>query len=144
MAKFEIGRQVVTRGVYDKGMEDPEFLKFVNASFVRFTSGDWGDLCEDDKALNEDALKDGDRLMGEYVDKERGWKIWIITEADRSVTTILFPRIEVVTLYDEQNRVDSIERKSYDLCPECMKRLLNFLNNSIEPECNNEEQKPCP
>ena len=68
-----------------------EFLKFVNASFVRFTSGDWGDLCEDDKALNEDALKDGDRLMGEYVDKERGWKIWIITEADRSVTTILFP-----------------------------------------------------
>ena len=91
MAKFEIGRQVVTRGVYDKGMEDPEFLKFVNTSFVRFTSGYWGDLCEDDKALNEDALKDGDRLMGEYVDKERGWKIWIITEADRSVTTILFP-----------------------------------------------------
>lgn len=48
MAKFEIGRQVVTRGVYAKGMEDPAFLKFVNASFVRFTSGDWGDLCEDD------------------------------------------------------------------------------------------------
>ena len=91
MAKFEIGRQVVTRGVYDQGMEDPAFLKFINTSFVRFTSGDWGDLCDDDKALNEDALKDGDRLMGEYVDKERGWKIWIITEADRSVTTILFP-----------------------------------------------------
>lgn len=42
MAKFEIGRQVVTRGVYDKGMEDPAFLRFVNASFVRFKDGDWG------------------------------------------------------------------------------------------------------
>ena len=91
MSKFEIGRQVVTRGVYDKGLEDPEFLKFVNASFVRFTSGDWGDLSEDDKALNEQALKYGDRLMGSYENKERGWKIWIITEWDRSVTTILFP-----------------------------------------------------
>ena len=91
MSKFEIGRQVVTRGVYDKGLEDPEFLKFVNASFVRFTSGDWGDLCEDDKAMNEGALKYGDRLMGSYENKERGWKIWIITEWDRSVTTILFP-----------------------------------------------------
>lgn len=91
MSKFEIGRQVVTRGVYDKGMEDPAFLRFVNDSFVRFRSGDWGDLCEDDKALNEQALKDGDRLMGSYEDAEHDWKIWIITEADRSVTTILFP-----------------------------------------------------
>lgn len=72
-------------------------------------------------------------VCGKYYDKYRG--IDIFPEVGKA---------NLVTLYDEQNRVDSIERKSYDLCPECMKRLLNFLNNSIEPEHNNEEQKPCP
>lgn len=72
-------------------------------------------------------------VCGKYYDKYRG--IDIFPEVGKA---------NLVTLYDEQNRVDSIERKSYDLCPECMKRLLNFLNNSIEPERNSEEQKPCP
>lgn len=91
MSKFELGRQVVTRGVYDKGMEDAGFLAFVNQSFHRYSSGDWGEMCEEDKMQNEQALIDGERLMGSYENKERGWKIWIITEWDRSVTTILFP-----------------------------------------------------
>lgn len=91
MNKFPIGRQVVTRGVYDKSMKDTDFLAFVNQSFHRYSEGDWGEICKEDKAQNEQALIDGERLMGSYENKERGWKIWIITEWDRSVTTILFP-----------------------------------------------------
>ena len=56
---------------------------------ARHLAGDWGDLCEEDKAENELSLKEGFRLLSAY-ETEIG-KIWIITEADRSVTTILFP-----------------------------------------------------
>lgn len=95
MSKFETGRIVMTRGIYDKiyGRDqfDDAFNTFVHKSMERYMSGDWGELCDEDKEQNEQALKDGDRLMGSYENKERGWKIWIITEWDRSVTTILFP-----------------------------------------------------
>lgn len=55
----------------------------------RHVSGDWGDLCEDDKQLNEAALKEGSRLFSSYTLGEG--KLWIITEADRSSTTLLLP-----------------------------------------------------
>src|SRR5258706_15598205 len=56
----------------------------------RHLRGDWGDLCQDDKTENELSLKYGFRLMSSYqvTDTER---LWIITEADRSVTTLLLP-----------------------------------------------------
>lgn len=88
--KFELGQLVWTRGVNDKVGEDEEFAKFVMASLKRHTNGDWGDLCDEDKQENELALKAGYRLLSAY-QKEGMPKIWIITEADRSVTTILFP-----------------------------------------------------
>lgn len=51
-----------------------------------------GNLCDEDKALNDEALKDGNRLMSAYNRKDHpDDKIWIITEADRSVTNVLFP-----------------------------------------------------
>lgn len=56
----------------------------------RHATGDWGDMSEDDKQANEDALVDGYRLMSSYRDREDN-KYWIITEADRSVTTVLLP-----------------------------------------------------
>ena len=74
----------------DKVAEDEEFAKFVMASFKRHKGGDWGDLCDEDKHENELALKAGYRLFSAY-EKEGLPKIWIITEADRSVTTTLFP-----------------------------------------------------
>jgi hypothetical protein len=54
----------------------------------RHLRGDWGDLCQDDKTENELSLKHGFRLMSSYqvMDTE---KLWIITEADRSVTLLL-------------------------------------------------------
>lgn len=57
---------------------------------VRHLRGDWGDLCPEDKAENELSLKRGYRLMSSYKIKETE-TLWIITEADRSATTMLVP-----------------------------------------------------
>ena len=54
----------------------------------RHQSGDWGDVCDEDRATNEKALELGMRLLSVYHSK-RGEKFWIITEADRSSTTLL-------------------------------------------------------
>jgi hypothetical protein len=56
----------------------------------RHLRGDWGDLSQNDKTENELSLKQGFRLFSSYkvIDGE---KLWIITEADRSVTTLLLP-----------------------------------------------------
>jgi hypothetical protein len=59
--------------------------------FQRHAQGDWGDVCEEDWALNDLALADGDgRIFSSYELPESG-KVWVITEADRSVTTLLLP-----------------------------------------------------
>ena len=55
----------------------------------RHACGDWGDLCPEDTLANEEALRDGDRLLSAY--GQSGLRFWVITEADRSVTTILLP-----------------------------------------------------
>jgi hypothetical protein len=56
---------------------------------ARHATGDWGDLCAFDRRQNEIALRDGYRVLSSYpVGREC---VWIITEADRSVTTILLP-----------------------------------------------------
>ncbi len=89
--KFKFGKLMMTRGVNDKVAFDTQFAKFVTDSLKRHVRGDWGDLSQEDKDENELALKEGDlRLLSAY-EKEGQPKIWIITEADRSVTTILFP-----------------------------------------------------
>lgn len=56
----------------------------------RHAVGDWGDLCFDDKAENDLSLEQGFRILSAY-HLQNLEKIWIITEADRSVTTILLP-----------------------------------------------------
>lgn len=87
--KFKLGTLLMTRSVHEKFESDYEFMKFVMDSFAQYRRGDWGKLCKEDKAQNEKALKDGLRLMGSY-DNGR-YRIWFITEWDRSSTTILFP-----------------------------------------------------
>ena len=87
--KFKLGQIVTTRGVNDLIAKDEEFAEFVWKSFERHIMGDWGDLPEEDKKENEFSLDKNLRLLSAY---EKGkWKIWVITEADRSATTILFP-----------------------------------------------------
>ena len=57
---------------------------------LRHQNGDWGDLEAADKATNNDAARNGLRVMSSYPIRS-GLTVWIITEADRSVTTVLLP-----------------------------------------------------
>ena len=54
------------------------------------TSGDWSEVCDEDREANDLALQEGCRLLSAY-QKEGLPKIWLITEWDRSATTVLFP-----------------------------------------------------
>lgn len=89
-AKFPLGMTVVTAGVAARIAEDPAFGAYVGECLKRHANGDWGDLCEEDKKENEYSLDKHLRLFSAY-DKYPMPKVWIITEADRSVTTTLFP-----------------------------------------------------
>lgn len=88
--KFNPGQMVITRGVNDLIASSEEFAKHVMLSIRRHVAGDWGDVCDEDRVTNEMALQEGDRLLSVYK-KEGVPTIWIITECDRSVTTVLFP-----------------------------------------------------
>ena len=87
--KFNPGQLVVTRGVSDL-MDNEEFAMHVSRSLRRHLAGDWGDVGEEDREANEVALQVGDRLFSVY--RIGGSStLWIITEGDRSATTVLFP-----------------------------------------------------
>ncbi len=88
--KFKIGQLVCTAGVNAQMLENRIFRMFVHECLVRHLGGDWGDLCEEDRWANEKALASGSRLFSAYK-ADCLPKIWIITEADRSSTCILFP-----------------------------------------------------
>lgn len=81
---FSLGQIVSTPGAFNY-LQPYE----IECIFNRHVNGDWGDLCEEDKQANNDALKHGDRILSAYI--IRGQKIWIITEADRSSTCVLLP-----------------------------------------------------
>lgn len=87
--RFKTGQTVMTMGVADRVADDPRFAQFCLQSMARHANGDWGDLCDSDKEENDKALISGGRLFSAY--KFADTQIWIITEADRSATTILFP-----------------------------------------------------
>jgi len=80
----------MTRGVNNLVTEDEAFAQFVTDSLIRHRKGDWGNLTDEDKKENELSLSAGYRLLSAYEVKGLP-RIWIITEADRSATTILFP-----------------------------------------------------
>lgn len=85
-ARLPLGRVLATPGaleVLGKSGEHPY------GYLARHAAGDWGNLCAFDRRQNEVALRDGYRVLSSY--GTPAGKIWIITEADRSVTTILLP-----------------------------------------------------
>lgn len=83
--KFPLGRMVITANAASQ-----LDTVAVHEGLRRHASGDWGEICPEDASLNEGALKDGGRLMSVYGTGER--RFWIITEWDRSVTTVLMPQ----------------------------------------------------
>lgn len=85
VGKFELGKVVGTPGAL-------ELIPIgeIQQALDRHQNGDWGDVCDEDKEVNNQALIHGDRILSAYT-SSNGTKFWIITEADRSVTTVLLP-----------------------------------------------------
>ena len=86
-AKFSLGQTVATPGALDalsQANQDPLAL------LARHQAGDWGELSAEDKQENELSLQQGFRILSAYT-LTTGLKVWLITEADRSSTTILLP-----------------------------------------------------
>ena len=81
---FSLGQVVVTRNCLDYAQEHSINLTEL---VQRHVSGDDGDLCKEDKQLNELAIKDEGRVFSSYL--TNGVKIYVITEWDRSYTTIM-------------------------------------------------------
>jgi hypothetical protein len=85
--KFSLGQLVATPGALealDESGQTPDYF------LQRHVTGDWGVVGVEDWQLNDEALKDGSRLLSAYRTL-KGKKLWVISEADRSVTTILLP-----------------------------------------------------
>ena len=82
---FSLGQTVMTPGA-QKTTTDEERHAFL----ARHVAGDWGDVCAEDAAANDRALKESTRVLSSYTAESRK-KIWVITEADRSSTTMLLP-----------------------------------------------------
>jgi hypothetical protein len=85
--KFQLGQLVATPGALralEEAGQSPAFF------LEKHMSGDWGEVNDEDKRLNDEALVIGERLLSAYRTL-KGVKIWIITEADRSSTCCLLP-----------------------------------------------------
>ena len=83
-AKFPLGQVVMTSNAAAQLAADD-----IQNALARHAAGDWGEVCEADRQENELSLKEGFRLLSVY--RSGDTKFWIITEADRSVTTVLMP-----------------------------------------------------
>lgn len=82
--RFPLGQVVITANASLR-LATEEVL----TGLRRHASGDWGDLCPEDKLANDDALEQGGRQFSAYGEGQN--RFWVITEADRSVTTVLLP-----------------------------------------------------
>ena len=85
--KFSPGRLVATPAALEALAQSGQTPVFF---LQKHLSGDWGDVDDEDCLLNEQALRNGDRLLSTYTTL-KGVRLWIITEADRSSTCILKP-----------------------------------------------------
>ena len=89
--KFDLGQVIVTKSVDEKMKENRSFSVFVQVSIGRYVHRDWGQTCDEDAKANNRAIQNRERIRAVYKQPRTDTTIWIITEADRSVTTILFP-----------------------------------------------------
>jgi hypothetical protein len=83
---FPLGKTVAT----PRALDALERAGIAPASLlVRHQNGDWGELSPEDADANQQGLDHGDRILSSYPVGDG--KVWIITEADRSATTLLLP-----------------------------------------------------
>lgn len=89
MKKFKKGEWCTTRKIANACDKDPAFNTEVLQSIIRYERRDWGELSENDKQANDNAVENEDSRIFAAYETKKG-KIYIITEWDRSHTTILF------------------------------------------------------
>jgi len=85
-AKFPLGQVYFSRGVIEQLSDSGAVI----VALYRHSCGDWGEVSEADKAENEFSVPRRLRILSAYV-AENGTRFWVITEADRSSTTVLLP-----------------------------------------------------
>ena len=85
VAKFRLGHIVATPNALSQLTPED-----ITRAIGRHQSGDWGDVCDEDRQENDLSLQKGFRLLSVY-QSGQGVKFWLITEADRSATTVLMP-----------------------------------------------------
>lgn len=90
--KFPTGRIIATPGALNllEGTYAHHSAEAASNLLRRHAAGDWGDLCEEDKSENERALRTDQRVLSAYK-LPVGAEIWIVTEWNRTVTTLLLP-----------------------------------------------------
>jgi hypothetical protein len=89
--KFPPGQIVTTRLIHKRRLENVEFSRFIQLSTTRHLEGDYGNIPDDDRVANVNAEDKEERILSAYIFPGTDEKIWIITEADRSSTTVMFP-----------------------------------------------------
>jgi hypothetical protein len=85
VAVFRLGRIVATPNARESITQDD-----ILTGIQRHQAGDWGNLGDDDRVANDQALAQGGRIVSAY-NAMNGTRFWLITEADRSRTTVLLP-----------------------------------------------------
>lgn len=91
MNKFELGQIVRTTSINNLVAEDNQFAADVSNALARYTQADFSDMeYQDDVESNNRAIETGEERIFAAYNTCKG-KIWIITEWDRSITTVLFP-----------------------------------------------------
>jgi predicted transcriptional regulator len=90
IVEINVGRVLVSKGVADLARENRKFAVFVEKSLERHRRGDWGDMSDEERQLNNRNLEINRRLFSSY--ESGGFpEIWLTTEPDRSSSTIMFP-----------------------------------------------------
>jgi len=83
--RFALGRTLITPGALEVLTHED-----TSRALTCHQRGEWGELCREDREENDLSLREGFRLLSAYR-SAHGVKFWVITEADRSATTILLP-----------------------------------------------------
>lgn len=87
--KFKLGQVVMTRNISDEISDDTNFSEEIGKCLKRYINCDWGEMEKEDKEMNNNAVKNNDdRIFAAY--RTSKGKVYIITEWDRSYTTIMF------------------------------------------------------
>lgn len=93
---FALGNVVATKNVWELIESNEVFSQFVTICLSRYIANDWGEMDSEDLKASDHAVRNGERIYASYqipedIEGTFDDRLWIFTEWDRSVTTLLFP-----------------------------------------------------